>query len=282
VGSFFVLQLRLGAYRLAGDLNAFQDHIGSEGPRWERAASKSEPVGLWCQEVPGALAVTSPTWDFKDWQAIVKQLKKQPDFRAQPYFHMIEGIFESDVAKDGPPVPVKSGEFQLRAGKHYELRIVHYDPEGGAHSGGKTTRTLSVAVSDPALIARTNPQLLIDSPYDAKSVVFITGDAAMDQYGSILIQPGADPAPEDASKSIEPAATIVSDSVPETYLPIRVRANGPRTAFRIILFAVVLSGTQLAPALLKADVAIWAVAVAVVIFSMFTSTFVNLGMRKPF
>jgi hypothetical protein len=132
------------------------------------------------------------------------------------------------------------------------------------------------------LIARTNPQLLIDSPYDAKSVVFITGDAAMDQYGSILIQPGADPAPEDASKSIEPAATIVSDSVPETYLPIRVRANGPRTAFRIILFAVVLSGTQLAPALLKADVAIWAVAVAVVIFSMFTSTFVNLGMRKPF
>jgi len=270
VGSFVVLTLRLGQYRIAGDLNAFQSKVGNLGPHWEQAGAEAKLVGFWCQELQSALEATRHASGLKDREMIVDQFRRQPDFKNEKYFYFVEGIYERQATLDAPPVRVIDGEYYLRGGSTYELRIVHLAPRGEPMKG--FSHELVVQLSNPPLTARTNSTLQIDSPYDAHSLMFTTTDAALQQHGSISIARAA-------SRDDSHAETAGSSNAPEIYLPLVVDVKVLSILTRILLLGALLTSTQLAPLLLKEGRSPWLVP-SVIALGFLTSIFVVLGLKK--
>lgn len=269
VGSFVVLTLMMGKYRIASDLNAFQSKLGESSPRWEQTGNQTKLVGFWCQALPRALSATRYANGFKDREMLVEQFHRQPDFQHEKYFYFIDGIFDRQATFDALPVHAVDGEYRLRAGSAYELRIVHLAPKAEPMKG--FSHKLPVQLSSPPLTPRTNSTLQIDSPYDAHSLMFTTLDAPSQQRASILIGVAA---PVGAvAENAEPS------NAPEIYLPLLVEVRILSTLTRILLLGALFIFTQLAPLLLKEGRSAWLVP-SVIVLGFLTSIFVVLGLKK--
>jgi hypothetical protein len=276
-GSVFVLRFELGSLRSTDDLEGFQRTLPENSPRWLKDSEgkfvteggKPKRVGHWCQEISSALPGTTVQDSFQGWQAIITQLSQCEDFAHQPYFHMVEGLFrrKKGVA-DGERVHLVDGEYHLDARSEYELRVFHFDPTSDAHSGIGTTQTLQLDAPSPLFSMRSSPILVIDSPYDLKSIHFGTGETNRLTYGSLCLQPQAGK-PED-------------QMVPELFFPATVRGDSARLVRNSLVLGLLLSATQLIAVFSKGTFDGWRlVALLIVALGFGTGFFVSFGMRKP-
>ncbi len=277
-GSVFVLQFELGPLRSTDDLDSFQRTLPENSPRWPQdsnssfatdTSGKPKLVGYWCQEITPALPGTSIRDTFAGWQAIVTQLGQRKDFAQQPYFHMIEGLFRRKKSvPEGERVALVDGEYHLNARSEYELRIFHYDPMSGAHSGAAVTQTLLLDAPSPLFSMRSSPVMVIDSPYDLKSVYFGTGETNRLAYGSLCVQPQGSK-PED-------------QVVPELFFPVTVRGDAVRLIRNGFVLGLLLTLTQMITVFSKGKFDGWQwVALSIALLGFGTGFFVSFGMRKP-
>jgi hypothetical protein len=277
-GSVFVLQFELGPLRSTDDLDSFQRTLPENSPRWQQdsnsnlamdAGGKPKRVGFWCQEIAPALPGTSVRDTFTAWQAIVTQLGQREDFARQPYFYMVEGLFRRKKGvRDGERIDLVDGEYHLAPRSEYELRVFHYDPMSDAHGGVAITQTLQLDAPSPLFSMRSSPVMVIDSPYDLKSVHFGTGEATRLTYGSLCLQPQASK-PED-------------QMVPELFFPVTVRGDALRLIGNGFVLGLLLTLTQMIAVFSKGTFDGWKlVALLIVVLGFGTGFFVSLGMRKP-
>jgi hypothetical protein len=277
-GSVFVLQFELGPLRSTDDLESFQRTLPENSPRWLQdsdgnftidGSGKPKRVGHWCQEISSALPGTSVQDSFQGWQAIVTQLGQREDFARQPYFHMIEGLFRRKKGiRDGERVDLVDGEYHLDARSEYELRIFHYDPNSDAHGGNATTQTLQLGAPSLLFSMRSSPILVIDSPYDLKSVHFGTGETNRLTYGSLCLQP----------QGSKPEEQVV----PELFFPVTIRGDSARLVGNGLVLGLLLTATQMLAVFSKGTFDGWLlVALLIVAFGLGTGFFVSFGMRKP-
>jgi hypothetical protein len=273
----FVLQFELGALRSTDDLDNFQRTLPDNSPRWLQdskgnfiadAGGKPKRVGHWCQEISSALLGTSVQDSFQGWQAIITQLGQREDFARQPYFHMVEGLFRRKKGvPDGERINLVDGEYHLDARSEYELRIFHFDPNSDGH-GGIATQTLQLDAPEPLFSMRSSSILIIDSPYDLKTVHFGTGETNRLTYGSLCLQPQGG-RPED-------------QMVPELFFPVTVRGDSLRLVGNGLILGLLLTVTQMIAAFSKGTFDGWKlVALLIVVLGFGTGFFVSFGMRKP-
>jgi hypothetical protein len=278
-GIFFVFQLELSHLRLATDLEAFQRSLSLNSPRWQRGADGNylieptgDPVlsGLWCQEVSGGLPPVRKT--VEGWQAAVTELSKHKDFADQPYFYLVEGLFRREKGlPDGVEIKFCQGEYQLQPRSEYELRVLHFDPRASAHRGSPKVEILALQTPSPLFSMRSSPLLVIDSPYDLKTIHFGTSDTSALAYGSLCLQPRVE----------KPEEQII----PELFLPVTIRFDSVRHFRNGGILGFLLSIAQLVTVFSKGSLGNWhadaLVAAFVVLLGFGTGFFVSLGMRKP-
>lgn len=275
VGSFFTLQLELGPRRIAKDIDAFQELLPNTSPHWSKTASPKRPVGYWCQEATNIIAATQKAAGVEGWQALVNQLKDQPDFKKQSYFYVIDGLYEIKASKntgeaDGYAAQeLVNGQFTLRARQTYELRVVHFDPQADDHWADKKPRVLKIEAPTALVVPRTSSELVVDSPYDAKTYTFSIADTPADQYASLLLKPQP---PEKSSNE--------EDDIPELYFPLFLKADLVSNLGRAFLLGSLLGLGQMVPMFLKGTTD----AVTTVVtftFSYLTGIFFIAGLKKP-
>jgi hypothetical protein len=273
-GSVFLLTLKMFQFSLVTNLDAFQRSLPGDVPRWKQALdgepvldSKGKPKfeGSWCQEVSDLQSAVR-TDNVGDWQQIATQLRGREDFSTQPYFFLVEGLFRRQKRiKDDILVELENGEYCLRSGQDYELRIFHFDPDSNAHTGWKPTQWLKLDVSTPLLTLRNNPLLSIDSPYDLKSIHFSTGETNRKEYGSFFLHPNES-----------------QEIVPDLYLPVSVKGDWWKAVRNGFILGALLTAAQLVSVFSKEKIDNWqAVTILVVVLGFLTGFFVSLGMRKP-
>jgi hypothetical protein len=145
--------------------------------------------------------------------------------------------------------------------------MIHYDPDSDQHTGEKATESLKFDAPAPLLTLKSNPLLIIDSPYDLKSVYFSTGEGTRTEYGSLSLH------------FVNPADT---DLVLDLYIPISVKGNKQKLFWNGIILGVLLTATQLVSIFSKGSIDNWQVVCsAAAILGLLTGFFVSFGMRKP-
>lgn len=115
--------------------------------------------------------------DRRTWQALVGILAKRADFRDCPFFYSLRTLVAEGAET---PLPLRNGKYALRPDKIYRADVVHYTPEAD-QQGGPWGR-MEVSVQGNGVQSLTTQPLVIDSPYDIKSVYFRTIGATGKQY----------------------------------------------------------------------------------------------------
>jgi hypothetical protein len=279
LGSIFVLHFELGGFVSASDSDVRQLYRTlPKLPKWKLTVDnqpdfdqRGQPQfeGYWCQQIAAEHCPGKLTESIEGWQTIVEILRSHGDFSAQPYFYMVDGLFRQTVGvRNGKRIPMVDGEYQVKGAFSYTFRILHYDPDSTAHTGHKKVTTLKLDMSSPMLAPHSSPVLVIDSPYDLKSIHFGTDDAIRSQYGSIYLSPGGE-APE-------------LQVVPDLYIPVLIRGSIRTRVTSGLIVGLLLAATQLIVLLGKGPFDGWkTVAILVACSSVITGVFVSMGMRKP-
>lgn len=276
-GSIFILTFELSEFSLASNLEAFQETLSNNSPHWKLDSdgkpvmnSRGKPTfeGDWCQKLSDGQH-TVATSDLGQWQMTVKQLRRRADYAKQSYFFLIEGLFcRKEGVKGGVLVRPDQGEYRLHPGHDYEFRMFHYDPDADEHSGEKHSELLRFDVSAPLLTLRSNPLLIIDSPYDLKSVHFSTGEPNRREYGSLFLH------------SDQPADE--ADLVLDVYFPVSVKGDMRKVVRNGFILGALLTATQLVSIFSKGSVDNWRVVCSLAaVLGFLTGFFVSFGMRKP-
>ncbi len=275
-GSIFILTFELGEFSFASNLQAFQESLSNTSPHWNLDKNgqpvlneKGKPTfrGAWCQQLADGQHSIA-TSDFGHWQTITKQLRAREDFSKQSYFFLIEGLFHMKEGAESVLVSPVQGEYRLSPNRDYEFRLIHYDPDSDEHTGEKPTESLKFDASTPLLTLKSTPLLIIDSPYDLKSVHFSTGDGTRTEYGSLSLH------------FEKPLAG--SDVVLDMSFPLSVKGNKQKLLWNGIFLGVLLTATQLVSIFSKGGVDHWKiVSFVAVILGFLTGFFVSFGMRKP-
>lgn len=267
VGSVFILQLRVGDFAIAPDLENFQRRLTGDLPRWN---AEDKLRGSWCNELPSEFNAVKRTALLEEWQTIVKQIRQREDFSQVPYFCTIEGLFNG---KTDERVALTNGQYVLRSNKDYELRVFHFDPDSDAHTGYKQTRWLRLKVGAPWLQLQTSPLLAIDSPYDLKSVRLISGSTVRQQYSSLVLK---DEGAEATNSAVRDEQAL------ELYLPVRIKGSVFRTTLYGLILGTLLAAQQLLVLFAQPPVkAAIPLTVAAIALGLGTGLFVALGLRKP-
>lgn len=267
VGSVFILQLQMGDFAIASDLESFQQSLTGDVPAW---GTDEKLRGAWCYELPADFNAVRRTDSLEDWQGIVKQIRQREDFSQVAYFCTIEGIFKR---KTDERVFPENGEYVLGSNQDYELRIFHYDPDSDAHTGYKQTRWLRLRVVAPWLHLQTSPLLAIDSPYDLKTVHLISGSTVRQQYSSIVLK----------DEGIDAENNPVRDEQSlELHLPVRIKGAIWKTTLYGLILGALLAAQQIL--ILFAQPSVRApipLTVTAVVLGLGTGLFVAHGLRKP-
>ena len=117
------------------------------------------------------------------WEEIVRQVSASPVFDVTRVFYIVDSL--KCLASGHSPefrIQPENGVFRLLPNKEYIIRLYHFHPN--KNQPGQTFRFSS---SQPNVELITNPELLIDSPYDRKEVRFLTGEPSNKQTGRLSI-----------------------------------------------------------------------------------------------
>jgi hypothetical protein len=174
-GTTVSLVLALEEFAYAEDLVAFNSEMISASantlPVWQ---SNGTIKGAYWLEIGQEPKTVIKSLKLAEWEKIVAQVERRPDFAYKPYFYTIDAILpvggESLVSD-------QNGFYKLSPGREYELRI----PKGDR---------LYLEKSSPWLTFVTNPSVVLDSRYDLKRVRFKTGRPSAKEVAVLTIQRG--------------------------------------------------------------------------------------------
>lgn len=177
VGRYIVLKFELEDFAYASDLDRFEKEVAATSsgklPYWDDNPDidKRKAFGEWVHLIPRQLTSCNADGKSEVWQSITAQIKARSDFSNEPFFYRIEELreIEADV-----PVHPATGVYTLSAGKTYQFRILHYDPEDKDIPLQTTnqSRWILVETEGEGLKRVSTSHLAIDSPYDVKTVEF--------------------------------------------------------------------------------------------------------------
>ncbi len=176
VGDFCVLDFELGSFSLARDVEVFNREL--QGAAANLAHWKDgRLVGYFCcqlSSIPGSLKVST---DPSDWQALVTVLKSHNDFKSEPFFYFISGVYLAG-ATNTKSLEAKNGTWTLKASRSYEVRMLQFSP-GETHSTNASPETNWIIgdADGVAVTFVTTRKLAVDSGYDIKHIRFRTTSA---------------------------------------------------------------------------------------------------------
>lgn len=262
IGDYFILVFELWGYVVTEDANGFQATLPDGRPVWAGASAK----GFWC-----APYEHSQKWEeefgLEGFQRVARSLKQRADFATQSFFFAIEKLSERGncLALE----PNANGEIILKAGRHFDLRLFHFDPSGDHKALGAAKESISVTLTKPLLESVTQGVIDVDSPYDLKSFLFRTTTLHLaNQAGAIVITT--------IDKQTQQATRIQ----PELHLPVDVRMPVGRMIVVSAMLAVLLFAQQYIAATAKGPIS---VATVLVLFGLavITAGFAIFGLKRP-
>jgi hypothetical protein len=271
-GSYFILQISLGPIVLSHDWQRTQTEIESIRPRKRDATTGGNEEhhpglsGLWCFETTLTTMPERSLDSIGIWEAVVRQLWQSPDFEKLTFFYAFESLYAGPVSSPARQM-MSNGQFELRADKEYELRLLHWHPEADSRAAVSSGTKMIVTVQSPQIRSITSPRLPIDSPYDVKAYRVRTGASTKEEFSSFVVKiEGDDGKP-------------VNDQ-PEIFLPVRIQPSYLRVVFLITFLAILLSLQQLVPLLIK-DEFDWATALATFTLAFLAASVAVFGLKKP-
>lgn len=136
------------------------------------------------------------------------------------FFHVMS-ICKSDQPDD--PLMLKKGRYQILPNTEYEISIYHFHP-------GRIPdiKWLKLSVSEEGIAFTSNPVLIMDSPYDLKSIRFIASGGVRDKKAHLTFR-------------------IVSDTPSNEYgqlefdLPLLLRSNTFRNTIQVLVIGAGVS-----------------------------------------
>jgi hypothetical protein len=181
-GGFFTFDFVLGDFAYAKDVDAVRSACAAQSP-----ASKGqdgEPIGYFVFELSQGMPSSIKTsMDIEVWQETVTSLQKRNAFAAAEFFYFINGVFDGNQEKLTPV----GGMFELQSGKHYQLRLTHFK-EDTKTQFDESVNWLAVSSSLPhTVMTMPNNGLVIDSPYDEKSIHIQTASVSHDTNCALML-----------------------------------------------------------------------------------------------
>lgn len=226
LGDFYFLQFRLQEFAVCTDLDSFQKGITGDRPHW---VSEEKRAGLWCFEADGTQQRCGKEKQLIAWERVIRSLWKSEDFRNEPFFFAVEGLYTRGEAE---PTEPEEGEFVLRSERSYMVRLFNFHPSAGPDlTMSSSPGAIKVETSQPHLQPITSPTLLVGSPYDLKQFHFRTAPTATPAFGSVVVR-----AVQDSGQPI--------GTQPDLFIPIKVKAAWFKTAVLICLIAALLFGQR--------------------------------------
>jgi hypothetical protein len=195
-------------------------------------------------------------------------------------------LFQSN---SGSKIAPAGGQYVLSAGKDFELRVFHYDPDADAHTGYKATRWLRLSSVDPGLQLRSNPLLAIDSPYDLKSIQIRTGSTLANQYSSLELTdvPKSDrndsskSEPNCATKAVVARESAQNEDALHLFLPVKITGSVWRNVGLASVLGVLLTMQQLVSLFSKPDANPSAVIILLtILLGIVTAVVAVFGLRR--
>jgi hypothetical protein len=216
VGSFFVVDFEIGDHTTLPPHARGNDDLPSLGKRVQSFTRAAEEILK--EGHPGgdpdrsAVFGPPPTAHVENnpplgeaWERIVEQLAASGAYPNHLFFRV--GAF-SEVG--GADLAMSQGQYNLTAGKTYEVQLAHYQPEPFS-----ARRQLSIVVDDHAISVHGGKSVAVTSGYDSVRIRF---------HASYRDEP------VDTTMTIEPGPTEEGSRV---VLPMRISPPKSEKAFRV-------------------------------------------------
>lgn len=166
VGEFFILELEVGDFSIAKDIGEFNRQVRTLAgslPAWR----DGKLVGKFCEKLSSPPSSVVSSSGVGEWQGLCRTLADHNDFKAEPFFYRVEGLFP---AGSNESLPLKQATWEVEAGRLYDLRVVHYSGRGVDGGVSKDEPSWVTVESDEKAISFVSNRLLaVDSRYDEKS-----------------------------------------------------------------------------------------------------------------
>lgn len=216
VGSFFVVDFEIGDHTTLPPHSRGSDDLPSLGKRvqtFTRAAERILDEGHPGGEPDKSAVFGLPPTDHvqahppagEAWERIVEQLAASGAFPNYLFFR-VDALREVG----GAALSMSEGQYDLTAGKTYELQLAHYQPEPFP-----TRRQLSIVVDDEAVSVHGGKSVAVTSGYDSVRIRFHASYRDEPVDTTVTIEPGPG---EDGSRVV---------------LPLRISPPKGEKAFRV-------------------------------------------------
>lgn len=206
------------------------------------------------------------------WEKVITDLFKYEAFASENFFYLVTGIKKSGCKSYESP---KNGQFKLKASFEYAIPIVHYYPgHKPAMGAGDSTseHSLRIVTNDESICLTSTGTLLIDSPYDKKTVRFRTKRLQENRHGVISCV---------EIKGDGPSVTEHGQRC-LCELDVEIRYSKSRAIFLICVLTLTLSleGILIFSEKIHAKLGTLLIVACIVGLSLLTSATAVLGLRK--
>lgn len=190
-GTTASLVLEVGDFAHATDVGAFNQELRTsspeQAPSWDSEGKITGHYWLDIGHPPKVERSGAPRKAIKLWEQLVSTLFAFEDFRNEPIFYSVDGLYE---VGSHLPIEFSGGIAQLKNAREYECRIYHYHPTRAQTPAA----VLKLDIGPSAGSFTSNALLEADSRYDLKRARFRTVDVArsLTSYISVLRQGRAD------------------------------------------------------------------------------------------
>jgi hypothetical protein len=178
-GEFLSIELRLEAFACTASAFELCSQLRALKPGLAQWSNVGEIEGHFCVDVRDDLRALRQDVEASGWQVIAKQLSTYGAYSAEPFFYRLDGIREVSTQFT---VPFESGSLRLKGGRSYEMRLVHFSPNGlklEANPKNKDLNWLTIDGDEKAMTFVSSKALATDSNYDLKIVRIRTGLATI-------------------------------------------------------------------------------------------------------
>lgn len=264
LGNYFILRFQLWGYAVVDDIASFQKTLPVNGPHWEGHELK----GLWClavQEHRGWAAKSH----LDAFQEVTRALCVVKEFREQPFFIGVEGIFARN--SDARIKATEEGDFVVGSGSDFEMRIFHFHPDHDHVQWQQKIATIELDATEPLISTVMNQKLAVDSPYDLKRILFKAGEVAgLAKFGTIVVR-----VVDDTKKELDP-----DPKQPELVVPLKIEPAWARTVFQIAGLSLLLFLQQYVSASATRNIGVVRAAVLVVL-AIATAAVAVFAIKPP-
>jgi hypothetical protein len=184
-GRFVVIDLSVRGYPKLSDQESVDQEIESSfpsSPEWDEHGTKlGGQFALFSNKRNCSFDETS---DIEHWQGIVDRLGECLDYKDQPFFPRVIGVYEHATSGKRQVEPAR-GVYPVKSGSSYELKIAHYHPYKTLDTKQPTGWLL--VESDGALSINRNRAIEADSPYSLNYTRFRTDFVRSEETAALSV-----------------------------------------------------------------------------------------------